>query len=120
MLLDAGRRLLLLLVSVAAGTALVSLALGALAGSKVDRSVSLGWYIIGSFLLVAGFFIGNRGPFRAKGDDAGGLLILRARPIRRATLEEREEAINNSAVFVTVGLVLIILGVAADSRFSLF
>lgn len=104
----------------------VSLLFGALAGAAVDRAISLGFYLVGSFLLVGGFFVGNRGPVRLKKDDgtgAGipvlGLPLLGGRNVRWATKEEREEAISMSAVFVALGLVLILIGVAADSRVSL-
>ena len=54
----AARRLALLLAGVAVGTAAVSLVVGPSPGRR-QRSVSLGYYLVGSFLLVAGFFIGN-------------------------------------------------------------
>lgn len=114
------RRFFLVAFGVAAATALVSVAAGALAGSDLDRSVSLGLYIVGSLLLVGGFFMGNRGPFRPRGEDASSLPLFGPRRVRRATPAEREEAINTSAVFVSVGFVLILLGIAADSRFELF
>lgn len=102
-------------------TALVSMGFGALAGSEIDRSVSLGLYIIGSLLLVGGFFIGNRGPLRPKGDSSASLpSLFGPRRVRRATPGERQEAINTSAVFVSVGFVLILLAIVADSRFKLF
>jgi hypothetical protein len=41
------------------------------------------------------------------------------RVMRHATLEEREDSLNNSAVFVALGLALIILGVLADTRHRL-
>ena len=118
MLLAAARRFLLLTAGVAGATALVSLAPGALACSDLGRAVSLGLYIIGSFLLVGGFFMGNRGPLRSRRES--GLPFFGRREIRRATPEERREAINTSAIFVSVGFVLILLGVAADSRMELF
>ena len=62
------RRFLVLLVVVAGSTAVVSLLIGQLLGAGVSRSVSLGFYGVGSFLLIAGFFVGNRGPARVKGD----------------------------------------------------
>jgi hypothetical protein len=119
MLLAAARRFLVLTVGVAGGTALIALAVGALAGSALDRAVSLGLYIVGSFMLVGGFFMGNRGPLRLKGDSTV-LPFSRARRLRKATPEEREEAINTSAVFVSVGFVLILIAIATDSRFELF
>ena len=125
MLVAAGRRLLGLLLLASAITVPVSLLLGALAGASLSRSLSLGFYLIGSFLLVGGFFVGNRGPVRLKKEDAAGgmpllgLPLLGGRSMRWATPEEREDAISMSAVFVTLGLILILIGVAADSRVSL-
>ena len=40
--------------------------------------------------------------------------------LRWATPAEQEETINMSAVFVAIGLTLIVLGVAADPRYKLF
>jgi hypothetical protein len=120
MLRAAARRFLLLTFGLAGMTALISMAIGALTGSAIDRAVSLGLYIIGSLLLVGGFFMGNRGPLRPKGDSAVALPLFGRRGVRRATPAEREEAINTSAVFVSVGFVLILLAVVADSRFDLF
>ena len=123
----AARRFLLLLGGVAAGTALVSMLLGLAVGAKIDRAVSIGFYLVGSFLLVAGFFVGNRGPARLKGpEDEGGAMAgmfglgIGGRRLRWATREERDEAMANSAVFVSIGFALIVLGIAADSRFRLF
>jgi hypothetical protein len=48
-----------------------------------------------------------------------GLPLLGGRAVRWATREEREEAISMSAVLVTLGFVLILIGVAADTRVSL-
>jgi len=112
----AARRFLILLAAIAAGTAVVSLALGLLLGSSVDRSVSLGLYLVGSFLLIAGFFVGNRGPARLKDDDAAP---LGPRRVRWATREERILALNDSAIFVSVGFALIVLGLLVDSRVAL-
>jgi uncharacterized membrane protein len=40
--------------------------------------------------------------------------------MRWATLSEQEDAINNSAVFVILGFVLVFIGALIDSRHSLF
>jgi hypothetical protein len=122
----AARRFVLLLGGVSAGTALVSLLLGLALGSAVDRSVSVGLYLVGSFLLVTGFFVGNRGPARLRGGEHEGSAMtgmfgvgMGGRRLRWATPEEREEAMSNSAVFVTLGFALIVLGILADSRVRL-
>ena len=116
MLLAAVRRFLTILAITAAGTALVSLALGAIGGASLSRSVSLGFYVVGAFLLVAGFFIGNRGPARAKRE----VNILGPRFMRWATREETEDALNTSALFVALGFVLVLLGLVVDTRVRLF
>src|ERR671930_2088955 len=123
MLLAALRRLALLIVGVGVGMLVVSVLLGLLFGASVPRSIALGYYLVGCFLLLAGFFFGNRGPVRPRGDaDSGGGILFRpgGRRIRWATREEQGEAINYSALYVVLGLVLIVLGLAADNQHSLF
>ena len=108
------RRFAELLVGVSLLIVAVSLVLGLAVGSSLGRAVSVGFYVIGSVLLIGGFFVGNRGPLRPRGD--GGWLIFRPREVRRATPAEREEALNMSAILVVPGLVLIVFGIAADPR----
>jgi len=122
--LAALRRFFLLVLGAAALTAGVSLVFGVLAGSALDRAVSLGFYLGGCFLLLAGFFVGNRGPARVKTDSSGewGWPFFGGgtRKLRWATLSEQMDTINSSAVFVTIGLVLVLLGLAVDTRHSIF
>jgi hypothetical protein len=119
MYLAALRRFAVLLGLAAGVTAFGSLLFGLLAGASVSRALSVGFYVVGSFLLIAGFFVGNRGPARLKhSDDA--VPFFGSRILRWATPEEREDAINTSAIFVVLGLALIVLGVVADSRYALF
>lgn len=125
MLRAAARRFLSLLALVAGLTAVVSIALGLALGTDLDRALSVGFYILGSFLLVAGFFVGNRGPARLKSEaevgGAGGLfgIGVGSRKLRWATVAEREQALSSSAVFVVLGFLLIVIGVLADSRVDL-
>lgn len=114
------RRFLVLLAVVAAGTALISLAIGLLLGAGVSRSVSLGFYGVGSFLLISGFFVGNRGPVRVKGDPGFNIFgIFTNRRIRWATGSEQVESLNLSFVFIALGVFLIVLGVVTDTRYRL-
>jgi hypothetical protein len=113
------RRLVLLVLGSALGIGLISAILGLILGSSLSRSVSLGYYLSGSFLMIAGFFIGNRGPLRSKRESESGGFLFGSRVVRTATIEERQETINTSAVFVALGLVLILLGVFADDRYRL-
>ena len=123
MWIPALRRLALLIGVVGVGTLVVSVLFGLLLGASLPRSIALGYYLVGCFLLLAGFFFGNRGPVRPRGDaDTGGGIFFRpsGRRVRWATREEHEEAINYSAVYVILGLVLIFLGIASDNRHTLF
>jgi hypothetical protein len=112
------RRFAILITIVTGVTALISLAIGGLAGSSVTRSLSVGFYAIGSFLVVCGFFVGNRGPVRPQREE--GTFFFGPRIMRWATPEEREETINLSAIFVVMGFLLIIFGVLADTRYELY
>jgi hypothetical protein len=116
--LAALRRLLVLIVVAAGLTAIASLILGALFGASLTRSLAVGYYVVGSFWLVSGFFVGNRGPVRLKSDL--GAPLFGSRFVRWATPEERDETINMSAVYVVLGFVLILFGFAADTRYRLF
>jgi hypothetical protein len=123
LLAGALRRFAGLLLILAACTIVGSLALGLVVGSDVARSLSVGFYLMGSFLLVSGFFIGNRGPVRPHGDDPGVPFfgpVMRHRMLRWATPEEREESLSLSVVFVALGVVLILFGVVADTRYNLY
>ena len=104
----------------AAGSALIGLLIGSL-----DRSLVLGFYLVGCFFMVAGFFVGNRGPARVKSEEPGASatpfgVFSGSRRLRWATLGEQEETINSSAVFVTLGIILVVVGVLLDSRHALF
>ena len=126
MLIAAARRLAVLLGVTSAITIVLSLLGALLFQANVVRAISVGFYLVGSFLLVAGFFVGNRGPARAKGGEEGSSAVagmfgigIAARGIRWATAEERDETIANSALFVTLGFLLILIGVLTDDRVRL-
>lgn len=98
----------------AAVVAALSLVAGALLGSSPRRAVTLGLYAVGSFVLLGGFFIGNRGPVRGA---ATMLLVAPTANLYRrrwATAREQEESINLSALFVVFGLALIAIGIVID------
>jgi hypothetical protein len=114
----AARRFAIVLGVISAGTALISYLLGLAVGSTADRSISLGFYVVGSFLLIAGFFVGNRGPARLRGEEHGGL--LGPRRLRWASLEERTSALNESALLIAIGFVLLVFGLLVDDRARAF
>ena len=124
MLVAALRRFLLLALGTITLTAAVSLQFGLLAGGSANRSLVLGFYLTGCFLLVCGFFVGNRGPTRVKSESPGAVVVpfvgVGSRSLRWASLGEQNETINNSALFVCLGLVLVAVGIALDTQNSLF
>ena len=116
MLVGAARRFGVLLGVTAAVIAACSLGVGALLGASLNRSVATGFEGFGSLLLVLGFFVGNRGPVRLKVDAAP---FIGPRFLRWATPEEHRSTIADSAIFIVLGLVLIVLGLVIDSRYRL-
>ena len=120
MIVAALRRFAILLVGVAAGTGVASLLIGLPLGASLTRSLSVGYYSVGSFVLIFGFLAGNRGPVRQRGEGGGfGILLpMPGRMLRWASMNEQEESINLSAVFIVLGFALILLGVATDTRNS--
>ena len=114
----AARRFGILLAALAAGTAVAALVLGLAFGSSISRALSLGWYVVGSVLLISGFFVGNRGPTRPQGEGFLGPFSMR-RWVRWAEPDEQRESISLSAVLVIMGFVLIALGVLADTRYAI-
>jgi hypothetical protein len=113
----AARRLAIVFGAVAGGTGVLALLIGLAFGAGIGRSLSLGWYIVGSILLISGFFVGNRGPTRPQGE--GWAVFSLRRWVRWATPEEQRESISLSAVLVTLGIAIIVLGVLADTRYRL-
>ncbi len=74
---------------------MLSVLFGLLLSASIMRSIAIGFYLVGCFVLFGAFFFGNRGPIRPRGDeDTGGLFRVTSRRLRWATKEEQEEAIN--------------------------
>ena len=122
-MLATARRLALLVLGCSILTAGFSALFGELLGASLDRAVSLGFYGLGCFLMVSGFFVGNRGPARVKSEASGWSMLplpgFGERRLRWASLDEQNETINNSAVFIALGLILVLIGVLVDSHHSL-
>ena len=84
--------------------------------TDIGRALSVGWYSVGSVLLISGFFVGNRGPARPQGE--GWSVFSLQRWVRWASPDEQRESISFSALLVVLGFVLIVLGAIADTRYS--
>ena len=114
MVAAAARRFIMLLASIAGATAVLSLLLGLLLGASASRSVAVGLYLVGCALLLGGFFVGNRGPFRVANEE--GIVGLRiSRGVRVASGEEQVESFNMTGLLVVAGIVLLALGAAVDA-----
>ena len=116
MLRAAARRFLVLLGATSATVAVVSLGVGAALGASLNRALADGFEGFGCLLLVLGFFVGNRGPVRTKGDATP---LFGARFLRWATPEEHRSTIAESAIFIVLGLLVVVIGLAIDDRYSL-
>ena len=97
----------------------VTVPIGLLSSAGVNRTVSLGFYGVGTLLVILGFLGGSRGPLRSANDFSHDTALQRGRRLRRATLDERQDSMNSAALMIGIGLVLIALGVIIDSRFTL-
>ena len=98
------------------GAALLSVALGALAGKNLVRSIAVGYYVVGAVALVCCFLLGSWGPVRRRSDDNVEVPAspFRIRPLRKATSEERADARRASLGLFVLGIVLVLIGVAID------
>jgi hypothetical protein len=109
-----------LLVLLCAGVTLAgSLLLGLLIGGSLERALTLGFLLVGCFLMVCGFFVGNRGPARIESESPGPMILpglnFAGRRLRWATGSEQNETIASSAVFICLGLILVAIGILIDS-----
>lgn len=120
MLRGALRRFATLLGLAAAGSALLGLAIAGVTHSALLRGVAIGFYVVGVGLCVLAFLLSSRPPVRGRG--SGGFVGLGrwvGEGVRFATREEHEEALNLPAVFIAIGVCLIVVGVAVDTRHAL-
>ena len=116
MWLGAARRFFIILGVLVAAISLGAVSIGLILGTSLNRSIAIGFEAFGCLLLVFGFFVGNRGPVRSK-DEATPLFGPRF--LRWATPEEHQSTIAESAIFIVLGLLLIFIGLAIDSRYNL-
>jgi hypothetical protein len=114
-LVAAARRFLLLLGGVSLVVVVGGLALAAFGAASPDRTVSLGFYGVGAFLVLGGFLLGNRGPYRS--DSATGDRV--GRSLRRATPDDTRDSVNMAVLLTVLGFLLLALGIIVDSRYKL-
>jgi hypothetical protein len=80
------------------------------------RGLAIGFYIGGVGLLALGFLLGSRPPVRSPTGGFVGPFKWVGGGIRFATREEHLEAMNVPAIMLAIGICLIGIGVAVDSR----
>ena len=113
----AGRRFLILLSVTCGAIALCALGVGLLLGISLNRSLAVGFEAFGCLLLVLGFFVGNRGPVRLKREVG---TFFGPRFLRWATPDEHASVISESAIFIVLGFIVIMIGLVIDTRYRLF
>jgi hypothetical protein len=114
--LAAARRFFTLLGAIVAAIFLCALSIGLILGTSLNRSIAVAFEAFGCLLLLFAFFVGNRGPVRTKTDAHP---FIGPRFLRWATPEEHHSTIAESAIFLVLGIVLILIGLAIDSRYRL-
>jgi hypothetical protein len=112
----AARRFFTILGVLVAAISLGAVSIGLILGTSLNRSIAIGFEVFGCLFLVFGFFVGNRGPVRTRGEPSH---FLAPRFLRWATPEEHSSTIAESAIFLVLGLLLILLGLAIDNRYQL-
>ncbi len=100
------RRLALLTGGVVGFVGVVSLLAGLVTGGSILRSVAVGYLVAGSVIALAGAGASLRQPSRR-------------RPSGLPYIEERVSRMNAGAVFVGLGIALIVLGLVLDPRTDL-
>jgi hypothetical protein len=116
MIVGAARRFAAVVAAAAAAAALLGLVIAALGHEPVRRGLAIGFYLAGAALLGLGVLLGVSPPVRRRDGSTVGLGRWVGGGVRWASRSEHDEAINVPALMLTVGVLLIVLGVAIDQR----
>lgn len=120
MLLAGVRRLAVIAAALLAVTVVASLLLGLAAGAGLERSVSVGLYVLGAVLLVGCFVFGVRGPLRGMSETGETTQVIGARGFRRATPDERRESTRVALLLFAFGIVVIVIASTIDPAHRTF
>ena len=118
MLLAALRRFASVFAIALAGATLLGLAIAAVGHDGIRRGLAIGFYVSGCGLGALALFLGIRPPVRARSGEAGfmGLGRWGGGSVRWADREEHRQAMNMPALLLTLGVMLILIGVGVDDR----
>lgn len=120
MLVAGFRRLAIVAGALLTATIVLSLLLGLAAGADAERSIAVGFYVLGALLLVGCFVFGVRGPLRGVSSTGEPTSVIGARRLRTATPQERSESTRVALVLFVVGLVIVVIGSAIDPAHKAF
>lgn len=120
MLLAGLRRLAVIAAVVLASTTVLSLLVGLGAGAGLERSIAVGYYVLGALLLVGCFIFGVRGPLRGMSQTGDPAPILGARRVRTATPDERRESARIALVLFALGLAVVLIASTIDPAHRTF
>jgi hypothetical protein len=110
-------RLAVMWLGLAVTIAVIAAGFALLAHFPVRRGVSVGYIATGGLITMVGVLHGLRPPVRIDREQSQlGMfgVILTGGQVRRATLEERDDALGSSVLFVVLGIVLLLLGGLLD------
>jgi len=98
------RRFVIILAALVGGTTVAAALIALATGNSLNRAISLGFYAVGSFCTIVGFAMTMRGALRPGQRDAAPL--------------EDDSGTSRAAsgLFITSGLVIMILGMVIDDR----
>lgn len=99
------------------------LLVGALLHEGARRGIAIGLYLTGSFFAGCGVLMATRPPVRSRSTTGGlgGAMsslggLFSPGGVRFATRDEHHEAMNVPAVFISVGVILVVIGAFVDVR----
>jgi hypothetical protein len=117
-LLGALRRLATLTALSICGACVLGLVIAAAAGEDIRRGLAIGLYVSGAGLTGLAFLFGSRPPVRGREEQGGFVTVGRwlGGGVRWASPEEHQHAMNLPAVFLGLGVLLILIGVGVDDR----
>jgi len=114
MLRAAARRIAIISVALLGGTVVISALIGLAAGAGLERSISVGLYVLGALLLLGCFLFGVRGPLRGVSATGETVPVVGARGVRKASGDERTEATRVALLLFVLGLAVVFLASLID------